>query len=307
MCIPIASTASQRQNRPRFASALIHASLRRFARKPKTCSDTPPTKLMQLVDSHCHLNFPDFKDRIPDILQNAADNQIEHLLCIATSWENRLDVLALAQKHAPISASIGVHPTTEGGYEPSVEELLEAADQPEIVAIGETGLDYFRSSGDLSWQHERFHRHIEVARKCQKPLIIHTRAAAADTMKTLRDHKAAEAGGVMHCFSEDWEIAQQALDIGFCISFSGIVTFKSAKVVQEVAMKVPLDRILVETDAPYLAPMPHRGKTNEPAYVRHTAQFIADLRGISLESLAEATTTNFYRLFRGAARMTGRS
>lgn len=256
---------------------------------------------MQLVDSHCHINFPDFADRMPDILQNAADNQVGHMLCIATSWENREEVLALARAHAPISASVGVHPTTEGGYEPSVAELLEAAAAPEIVAIGETGLDYFRSEGDLTWQHERFHRHIEVARTSNKPLIIHTRAAAADTMDTLRDHKAVECGGVMHCFAEDWDIARQALDIGFYISFSGIVTFKSAKAVQEVAKKVPLDRILVETDAPYLAPVPHRGKMNEPAFVRHTAEYVAELRGISLEELAEATTGNFYNLFSGAA------
>lgn len=262
---------------------------------------------MQLVDSHCHLNFPDFQDRMPDILQNAADNQISHLLCISTSWENREAVLELARTHDTISASMGVHPTTEGGYEPSVEELLEAASPKEIVAIGETGLDYFRSTGDLTWQHERFHRHIEVARRIQKPLVIHTRAAARDTMNTLREHKASEAGGVMHCFAEDWEFAQQALDIGFHISFSGIVTFKSAKAIQEVALKAPLDRILVETDAPYLAPVPHRGKTNEPAYVRHTAEYVAQLRGIPLEELAEATTNNFFRLFSGAAALTGRN
>ena len=262
---------------------------------------------MQLVDSHCHLNFPDFQDRIPDILQNAADNQIDHLLCISTSWENREAVLDLARTYAPISASVGVHPTTEGGYEPSVNELLEAASPREIVAIGETGLDYFRSTGDLTWQHERFHRHIEVARRTQKPLVIHTRAAAEDTMNTLREHNASEAGGVMHCFAEDWDFARQALDIGFYLSFSGIVTFKSAKAIQEVALKAPLDRILVETDAPYLAPVPHRGKTNEPAFVRHTAEYVAQLRGIPLEELAEATTNNFFRLFSGAAALTGRA
>jgi TatD DNase family protein len=256
---------------------------------------------MQLVDSHCHLNFPDFEGCIPDILQNAAANQVSHLLCITTSWENRETVLDLARTHAAISASVGVHPTTEGGHEPSLDELLEAAMDPVVVGIGETGLDYYRSSGDLTWQHERFHRHIEVARQCGKPLIIHTRAAAADTMDTLRNHKASEAGGVMHCFAEDWEFARQALDIGFYISFSGIVTFRSARAIQEVALKAPLDRILVETDAPYLAPVPYRGKTNEPAYVRHTAEYIAGLRGLSLDEVAEATTANFFSLFTGAA------
>ncbi|MGQ7845352.1 TatD family hydrolase [Granulosicoccus sp. 3-233] len=261
---------------------------------------------MQLVDSHCHINFPDFQDRMPDILQNAADNQINHMLCIATSWENFPDVLTLARDHAPISASVGVHPTTEGGHEPTVDELLSAAAEKEVVAIGETGLDYFRSTGDLTWQHERFHRHIEVAKRCNKPLIIHTRAAAEDTMNTLRDHQARDAGGVMHCFAEDWEVAKQALDIGFYISFSGIVTFKSAKAIQEVARKAPLDRILVETDAPYLAPVPHRGKTNEPAFVRHTAEYVAELRDIPLEELAEATTSNFFTLFSDAAELAKR-
>jgi len=252
---------------------------------------------MQLVDSHCHINFPDFDGRIPDILQNAADNQIAHLLCISTSWENQGDVIALAEQHPQIFASVGKHPTTEGGHEPSVDDLIAAADHPRVVGIGETGLDYFRSEGDLTWQHDRFHAHIAAAKSTKKPLIIHTRAAAADTMDTLRSHDAADAGGVMHCFAEDWDIAKQALDIGFYISFSGIVTFKSAKSVQEVALKAPLDRILMETDAPYLAPVPHRGKMNEPAFVRHTAEFVANARGIALEELAEATTNNFFNLF----------
>jgi len=259
---------------------------------------------MQLVDSHCHLNFPDFTDRIPEILQNAEDNDVKHLLCIATSWENQSDVLQLAAENPNITASIGVHPTTEGGHEPSEDELCGAAQAEKVVAIGETGLDYFRCAGaqdELGWQHERFHRHIAAARHCSLPLIIHTRAAAEDTMNTLREHQAVDAGGVMHCFAEDWNIAKQALDIGFYISFSGIVTFKSAKSVQEVAQKAPLDRILVETDAPYLAPVPYRGKTNEPAFVRHTAEHVAALRGISLEELAEATTNNFYTLFKKAA------
>lgn len=252
---------------------------------------------MQLVDSHCHINFPDFEGRIPDILQNAADNEIAHLLCISTSWENQADVLALAEAHSQIFASVGKHPTTEGGHEPTADDLVAAADNPRVVAIGETGLDYFRSEGDLTWQHERFHAHIDAAKQTKKPLIIHTRAAADDTMDALRDHNAKDAGGVMHCFAENWDIAKQALDIGFYISFSGIVTFKSAKEVQEVALKAPLDRILVETDAPYLAPVPHRGKMNEPAFVRHTAEFVANARGIELEELAEATTTNFFKLF----------
>ena len=256
-----------------------------------------------MVDSHCHLNFPDFDGRIDEVLENCRNNDVHHLLCISTSWENQQDVLKLAADNAPIYAAIGKHPTTEGGFEPTADDLLEAAAIDKVVAIGETGLDYFRSSGNLDWQHERFHHHIEAARQCKKPLIIHTRAAATDTMQTLRDKKAVDAGGVMHCFAEDWDIAKQALDIGFYISFSGIVTFKSAANVQEVARKVPLDRILVETDAPYLAPTPHRGKTNEPAFVRHTAEFVAQLRGIELEELAEATTKNFFELFSGATNL----
>ncbi|MBX2838093.1 MAG: TatD family hydrolase [Gammaproteobacteria bacterium] len=252
---------------------------------------------MQLIDSHCHINFPDFDGRIPEIVQNAATNDVTTMLCIATSWENQPEVLQLAEQNPQILAAIGVHPTTEGGYEPSTDELVSACAHPRVVGMGETGLDYFRSEGDLTWQHERFHRHIDAAIQTQLPLIIHTRAAAADTMDALRDHNARDAGGVMHCFAEDWDIAKQALDIGFYISFSGIVTFKSAKAVQEVALKAPLDRILVETDAPYLAPTPHRGKQNEPAYVRHTAEFIAELRGAALPEIAEATTANFYRLF----------
>ncbi len=255
---------------------------------------------MHIVDSHCHLNFPDFDDRIDEVLKNCQANDVHHLLCISTSWENQPDVLKLAADNLPIYAAIGKHPTTEGGHEPDVDDLLKAAALPKVVAVGETGLDYFRSTGNLDWQHERFHRHIEAAKQCQKPLIIHTRAAAEDTMQTLRDKQARDAGGVMHCFAEDWDVAKQALDIGFYISFSGIVTFKSAASVQEVARKTPLDRILVETDAPYLAPTPHRGKTNEPAFVRHTAEFVAELRGMELEELAEATTSNFFNLFSGA-------
>lgn len=257
---------------------------------------------MSLVDSHCHLNFPELINRIPEVLQNASDNDIQRMLCIATSWENKPEVLGLAEQYDQIYAAVGIHPTTEGGHEATTDELVEAANHPRVIALGETGLDYFRSSGDLTWQHERFHRHIDAGKQTGLPIIIHTRAAAEDTMNTLREHNAAQCGGVMHCFAEDWAVAEQALDIGFYISFSGIVTFKSAKSVQEVARQAPLDRILVETDAPYLAPTPHRGKTNEPAYTKHTAEFVAELRGISYEELRDATTDNFYRLFAKASR-----
>ena len=265
---------------------------------------------MQLVDSHCHLNFPDFEGRIDEILQNAAAADLVHALCIATSWENREAVLALARAHSGLSASTGVHPTTTGGHEPSVEELVESASDPLVVALGETGLDYFRAEipdgGDpkaiLDWQHARFERHIEAARITGLPLVIHTRAAADDTMDTLERLAPREAGGVMHCFAEDWAVAKRALDIGYFISFSGIVTFRSAKAIQEVARRAPLDRILVETDAPYLAPVPHRGKTNEPAYTSHTARHVAALRGVAPEALYEATTDNFFTLFGRADR-----
>jgi len=183
------------------------------------------------------------------------------------------------------------------GHEPDLDEIIERADDPVIVAVGETGLDYHWNEGDLAWQHQRFARHIEAARKVNKPLVIHTRSAAEDTMSKLENENARDAGGVMHCFAENWDIAKRALDIGFYISFSGIVTFKSAREVQEVARKAPLDRILVETDAPFLAPVPFRGKQNQPAYVRHTAEYVAGLREMSLEDLAEATTANFYSLF----------
>ena len=257
---------------------------------------------LRLVDSHCHLNFEGLRERLPDVLDNAQAHNIHWMLCISVSWEEYPEVLALAKAHPHIFASLGVHPNYPDGHEPTIDELVELGSSPEVVAIGETGLDYFRSEGDLTWQHTRFQRHIAAARQLNKPLIIHTRNAAADTMDTLRNHNAEDAGGVMHCFAEDWDIAKQALDIGFYISFSGIVTFKSAPLVQEVARKAPLDRILVETDSPYLAPVPMRGKRNEPAYTRHTAEHVAQLRGISLEALAEATTDNFFRLFNTAER-----
>lgn len=257
---------------------------------------------MQLVDSHCHINFEPLRTRIPDLLGNAARNDVRYMLCVSVNLEDFPEVLALAKDHHEVFASVGVHPNERGGREPDSGELVSLASDPDIVAIGETGLDYFRSKGSLDWQRERFRTHIQAARAIEKPLIIHTREAADDTMQILQEEGASHAGGVMHCFAEDWRIAQQALDIGFYISFSGIVTFNSAAAIQEVARKAPLDRILVETDCPYLAPVPHRGKTNQPAYVRHTAGFVAELRGMDLEELASATTDNFFTLFRHAKR-----
>lgn len=253
---------------------------------------------MQIVDSHCHINFPELQERMPDVLSNAKENDISHMLCVSVTLEDFPQVHSLAQKHPHIFASVGVHPCNTGCIEPSVEQLIDIAQDDNIVAIGETGLDYFRiEDEDMTWQRDRFKVHIDAAKQVNKPLIIHTRSAADDTMRILKEEGADQCRGVMHCFAEDWDVAEKALDLGFYISFSGIVTFKSAKNVQEVAKKCPLDRILVETDAPYLAPVPLRGKTNEPAYVRHTAQFVADLRGISLETLADATTENFFTLF----------
>lgn len=252
---------------------------------------------MQLVDSHCHINFEPLADKLPDLFANAAANDVAYMLCVSVNLEDFPEVLALAHAHAHIFASAGVHPNSREGKEPDVATLVKLAGDPKVVAIGETGLDYFRSTGELDWQRDRFRVHIAAARESRKPLIIHTRDAADDTMQILREQHAENVGGVMHCFAEDWRIAQQALDIGFYISFSGIVTFNSATAIQEVARKAPLDRILVETDCPYLAPVPHRGKTNEPAYVRHTAEFVAELRNMPVEALAAATTRNFFDLF----------
>lgn len=252
---------------------------------------------MPLVDSHCHIDFDPLYPRIDDVLANAGENDVSHLLCVSVNLEDFPRILALAEQHDHIYASVGVHPNEREGRDPEIDELVDLARHPRVVAIGETGLDYFRSEGDLDWQRDRFRRHIQAARKSGKPLIIHSRSAPQDTIRLMREENAGEAGGVMHCFAEDWAMAEQALEIGFYISFSGIVTFKNAAAVQEVARRAPLDRILVETDSPYLAPVPYRGKTNEPAYVKHTAECVAALRGIPYEEVAAATTENFFRLF----------
>lgn len=253
---------------------------------------------MQIVDSHCHINFEELAKRLPEILSNARLNDVSHMLCVSVNLEDFPQVKALADEHEHIFASVGVHPCYKDVKDPTTEELIDIGSDSNIVAIGETGLDYFRvEDQDMSWQQDRFVRHIEAANTVNKPLIIHTRSAADDTMRMLKEEGADQCRGVMHCFAENWDVAKKALDLGFYISFSGIVTFKSAADVQEVAQKCPIDRVLVETDSPYLAPVPLRGKTNEPANVRHTAQFVADLRGIPLVELAEQTTNNFFELF----------
>jgi TatD DNase family protein len=251
-----------------------------------------------LVDSHCHIDFEQYADRIPQILDGMARNQVTHALCVSVNLADFPKVLALAEGHAQLFASVGVHPDQAGDVSPGVKDLIERAQHPKIVAIGETGLDYYRQEGELEWQRTRFRTHIRAARECGKPLIIHTRDAGDDTLRILREERADEVGGVMHCFTESLEFALAAMDLNFYISFSGIVTFKNALAIKEVAKAVPLERMLVETDSPYLAPVPHRGKTNEPGWVRHVAEEIARLRDTSLEAVGAATTANFFRLFK---------
>lgn len=252
---------------------------------------------MPFIDSHCHINFPDLVSDMSGVLQRMQDNEVVAALCVSVNLADYPQVLALAEQHSHIYASVGVHPDYEDVEEPSVARLVELAQHPKVIAIGETGLDYFRLKGDLEWQRTRFRNHIRASRESGKPLIIHTREAAADTLRLMQEENAAEARGVMHCFTENWDVAQAALEMGFYISFSGIVTFKNAKQIKEVAQRVPLDRILIETDAPYLAPIPYRGKLNQPAYVKHVAEEIATLRGITLAEVGERTTENFFRLF----------
>lgn len=250
-----------------------------------------------LVDSHCHLDFPELAEDLPQVVGRMAEAGVGAALCAGVTLERFPAVLAIAREYPNVFAAVGVHPDTEEGLEADVETLVRLADDPKVVAIGETGLDYYRLQGDLEWQRQRFRVHIEAAKRCGKPLIIHTRAAREDTLRIIREERAGEIGGVFHCFTEDSETAWMAIELGFHVSFSGIVTFKNAADLKKIAAELPLDRILVETDAPYLAPVPHRGKLNEPAYVRHVAAEIAQLRGISLEAVAEATTANFCRLF----------
>ena len=256
-----------------------------------------------LIDSHCHIDLMDYEKLGGDpdtAVAYAHENGIGHMLCVSVNLEQYPNMLNTIDKMPKVFASVGVHPNEQDGLDPSVEKLVELADNEKVVAIGETGLDYFRSEGDLDWQRDRFRRHIEAAKQTGKPLIIHSREAKQDTIKLLQEENAQDIGGVMHCFAEDWEMAQQAMDLNFYISFSGIVTFKSATTLQDVAKRVPLDRMLVETDSPWLAPMPFRGKTNQPAYVKYVAEYIAELRDDSVDNIATATTNNFFRLFSSA-------
>ncbi len=257
---------------------------------------------MGLVDSHCHLNFEPMGDDIAGVMERAKAANVDYILCVSVNLEAYSEILAIARAHKNIFASVGVHPCYQDAKEPTVEELVRLAQNENVVAMGETGLDYFRVDGDMAWQKARFVCHIEAGIEAHKPLIIHTREAAADTMSILKDHHAERCGAVMHCFAEDWETAKKALDLGFYISFSGIVTFNSAARLKEIAKQVPLDRILVETDAPYLAPAPMRGRPNQPAFVAHTAQYVADLRGIELDEFSEQTSNNFFKLFRSAVK-----
>jgi TatD DNase family protein len=254
-----------------------------------------------LIDSHCHLDFPELRADLAGVLQRMQANGVTHALTISTTLETFPAVYEVAQSQPNLWCTVGVHPDERrDGREVGLEELVRMADDPKVVAIGETGLDYFRVEGDTEWQRERFRTHIRAARRTGKPLVIHTRAAAADTLRIMAEEGAGEVGGVMHCFTESWEVAEGAMALGFHISFSGIVTFKNAKDLKEVAKRVPLERMLVETDSPYLAPVPHRGQSNQPAFVRHVAEEIAHLRGIALEEVARATSENFFRVFRHA-------
>lgn len=254
---------------------------------------------MRIIDSHCHLDRVDlsaFGGSMESLLAHAKTLSVEEFLCVCIDLEHFDDVFSLAKKYPQIYASVGVHPCELGGQDPTVEELLALADDDNIIAIGETGLDYFHVESDgADWQRDRFRRHIAASNQSGKPMIIHTRNARTDTIMIMQEEKT--QAGVMHCFSEDWDTAKAALNLGFYISFSGIITFKSADELREVAKKVPLNRILVETDSPYLTPVPYRGKPNSPAYTYYTVEKIAEIRGESIETIAEATTQNFQKLF----------
>ncbi|MCD8505171.1 MAG: TatD family hydrolase [Burkholderiaceae bacterium] len=249
------------------------------------------------IDSHCHVNFPDLAPDYPAIAERMAQNSVKMALCVSVNLPDWDPMMQMVEREPTLWASVGVHPDYENEVEPTIEDLVSRSKRPKVVAIGETGLDYYRLTGDLEWQRERFRTHIRAAKEAKLPLIIHTREAREDTIRILREEGADEVGGVMHCFTESWEMAQQSMELGFYVSFSGIVTFKNARDLQETATKMPMDRLLIETDSPYLAPVPHRGKRNDPSFVIHVAEKIAELKGVSVEQVAEHSTENFFRLF----------
>jgi TatD DNase family protein len=254
------------------------------------------------IDSHCHLDFEEFSDQLDEILLNMKSALVDKALCISVDVVDYPKVLDLATRYEHLYATVGVHPDYEDTIEPTKEWLVEQAKHPKVVAIGETGLDYYRmndrSYHELDWQRDRFRTHIEAAIESQKPLIIHTRSASDDTIRILKEEGADRVGGVMHCFTESKEVAKAAMDLGFYISFSGIVTFKNALEIKETCQFVPLDRLLIETDSPYLAPVPHRGKVNQPAWVSHVAEYVAKLKGVSVEHIGQITSHNFHQLFK---------
>jgi TatD DNase family protein len=250
-----------------------------------------------LVDSHCHLDFPELAANLDDVLANMRQNDVGRALCVSVTLEDFPRVLALATGHPELYASVGAHPDYPDLPKVTVDDLVAGANHPKVVAIGETGLDYYRLTGDLDWQRERFRTHIIAARTARKPLIIHLRSSAADALQIMAEERAGDVGGVMHCFTDTWDTARKALDLGFHISFSGIITFKNARELRDIVRQVPLERMLIETDAPYLAPVPHRGKTNQPAFVRFVAEEVARIKGIDCAEVARITTDNFYRLF----------
>jgi TatD DNase family protein len=249
------------------------------------------------IDSHCHLNFPELVQNLDSVLAKMRENNVSHALCVSVELATFPEVLKLAESHDNLYASVGVHPDYELETEPTQAELVSLATHPKVIAIGETGLDYYRLTGNLDWQRERFRTHIRAAKEGGKPLIIHTRSAAQDTLRIMTEEDAGAIGGVMHCFTETLDVARAAIDLGFHISFSGILTFKNATIIKEVAQNIPLEKVLIETDSPYLAPTPFRGKLNQPAYVKHVAEEIAKLRNITLEEVGETTSRNFRRLF----------
>jgi TatD DNase family protein len=255
---------------------------------------------VQLIDSHCHLDRLDLNalgGDIDHVIEQAGELDVKQMLCVAINLELWPGMMEIVEHLDNVYASVGVHPNENKGEDPSVERLVELAAQPKVVAIGETGLDYFRSQGDLEWQRDRFRRHIAAAKQSGKPLIIHSRNAQPDTLNVMAEEEAKQVGGIMHCFVDDWATAERAIEMNFVISFSGIVTFNTATELKEVARRCPLDKMLVETDSPYLTPVPYRGKSNQPGYTRYVAEHIAELKGITLEEVAQATTENFYRLF----------